>query len=246
MNHMDKTPGNKIHAVGNDINFLAPDECWFSAPAERTPLFLPVFLKVSRALHQSLRETLAPMLFSDLQRLANIQDGYPLLFYHATRPYHSRTEFYYDVLDAGKMDKFFRLAKYSFRRVLSNVWAALKAAGLDDIAKLYWPGRADRIAAAVRTQVRLRRRINQMLVSEARLLTVLIELGGADRCPAHVRVRKTAEFIQEWNIVLRRFYSRRDFTAAGPVLLRAATVALITAQRRHQQDFNDDFGRQAA
>jgi hypothetical protein len=51
-------------------------------------------------------------------------------------------------------------------------------------------------------------------------------------CPPKLRSRKCAEFIQEWNKILRRFYGGRDFTAVGPVLLRAATIALVTAQRR--------------
>lgn len=235
-----------MEPVSNDIHFLVPDDCWFSAPAERTPYFLATFLKISRALHQSLRDTLAPMLFSDLRRLANTQDGYTLLFYHASRPFHSKTEFSYDVLDPQKMDKFFKLATPRFRQLVGEVWSKLKSAGLDDIVRLYLPVRADRIITALRTKERYRRRINQMLVSEARLLTELIRLGGVAGCPAKVRARRSAEFIQEWNVVLRRFYAGRDFTAAGPILLRAATIALVTAQRRYQMADDEDHWRQAA
>jgi len=238
-----------MHLVTNNIDFLVLDDCWFSAPAERTPRFKYTFLKISRALHQSLRDTLAPLLFSDLRRLSDIGDGYPLLYYHASRPYHSKTEFYYDVLDPAKMDKFFRLATPPFREVVANVWTELKAAGLDDIAQLYRPVSVDRIVATVRTQERFRRRLNQMLVSEAHLFSVLTRLGGSDHCPPKARARKSAEFIQDWNRILRRFYAGRDFTAAGPALLRAATIALETAQRRCQ-DFDEglsgDFFEEAA
>jgi hypothetical protein len=235
-----------MHLVSNDINFLVPDDCWFSAPAERTPNFKTIFLKVSRALHQSLRDTLAPMLFSDLRRLSDVKDGYPLLFYHASRPCHSKTEFAYDVLDREKMNKFFRLGKPQFRQVIANVWSSLNEAGLEDIAQLYQPGSADRIVRVIRKQERLRRRIHQMLVSEARLLAVLTRLGGADNCLPKVRARRTADFIQDWNTILRHFYSRRDFTAAGPILLRAATIALVTAVRRLDDGGEDDLFEQAA
>ncbi len=235
-----------MHLVTNDINFLAPDDCWFSAPAERTPGFKCTFLKVSRALHQSLRDTLAPMLFSDLTRLADIQDGYTLLYYHASRPYHSKTEFSYDVLDPVKMEKFFRLATPPFREVIANVWSSLNDAGLDRIARLYRPVSVDRIVATVRTQEHFRRRLNQMLVSEARLFTALTRLGGLANCPPKVRARRSAEFIRDWNMILRRFYAGRDFTAAGPALLRAATIALVTAQRRLGDLDEEDLFQQAA
>jgi hypothetical protein len=46
-------------------------------------------------------------------------------------------------------------------------------------------------------------------------------------------------------MILRRFYAGRDFTAASPTLLRAATLALVTAQRRGQ-NFDEDFSEQQA
>jgi hypothetical protein len=234
-----------MQPITNDIGFLLVDDCWFSAPAERTPRFKGVFLKVSRALHQSLRDTLAPMLFSDLQRLANLDDGYPLLFYYASRPFHSKTEYSYDVLDDEKMEKFFRLATPRFQEVIAEVWDRLKAAGLDKIAEYYRPSRVDRIIAAIRGKERFRRRLYQMLVSEARLFSALTRFGGLANCSPKVRARECAQFIQDWNMILRRFYAGRDFTAASPTLLRAATLALVTAQRRGQ-NFDEDFSEQQA
>lgn len=240
------TDMNTLTHSNVEIKLLVPDDIWFSAPAERTPRFKPVFMKVARALHQSLRDTLAPMFFEDLRRLADIEDAYPLLFYYASRPHHSKTEFFWDVLEEGQMEKFFRLTIPRLREVMADVYAKLNEAGLPEIAQLYRPIRLERIVAAVRTRERFRRRLYQMLVSEAHLFTALTCLGGVGGCLSRVQTRRTAAFVKEWNSILRRFYANRDFTAAGPVILRAATIALVTALRTDSAFEDEDLYEQAA
>lgn len=212
------------------IHFLRPEESWFSAPVERTPQFSVVFAKVSRALQVVLREQLPPILFRDLSRYETIEDGYSMLVFRASRPCRTRGEFTYDVLNPLTMASFFHHAERKLEEVLTEATAALSAAGREDLAALYHPRRAEKIMRLVRTQRRFRKPLHQMLVSEGRLLNELMRLAGSSNCLPDVRTRKTALFIKRWNQILRRFYSKRDFTEAGPALLRAVTRALISAQ----------------
>ncbi len=212
----------------NNISFILPDARWLDAPAEKTPNFTKVYTAVARAVQTSLRETVPGYLFQDLKRLENLEDGYPILVFHSSR-LCAKTSFSYDVLDRAAMNKFFRLTARELVPVLAEASATLEAAGYPELADLYHPRRAAKIIRAVQKLKKYRKPLNQMLVSEGRLITELIRLSGSRYCDPKVRAQKQALFIRNWNICLKRFYMKRDFTAIAPAVLRAATQALVQA-----------------
>ena len=118
------------------------------------------------------------------------------------------------------MQRFFRLAVRNLPSVLQEAHAALIAAGRPELAELYRPALAEKILQAVRTQRQYRLLLNQMIVSENRLLMELMLLGGSSYCPAKVKAAKAGKFIKRWNYVLRRSCLHRDFSELVPACFK--------------------------
>lgn len=74
-----------------------------------------------------------------------------------------------------------------------------------------------------------------MLMREGDLLRELIALGGSASLPPKARAKKVVKFNRKWDVLLRRFFGRNDFTAAGPKLLDAATGALVRALAHYRE-----------
>lgn len=213
----------------NEINSLVLDPQWFDAPAPRTAEFFPVFALVSRTLQSTLREAIPMRYFQDVSRFENIEYAYPVLMYAATRPFRPEPAkgFSHDIMSSAAMDRLFRLAIGRMRRILIRVSHILQAHGMDKLAEEYHPRRARRIIRMCRTQKRFYRPLRNMLVVEAAMLHALIELRDTRSYTPGARARKIARFAKTWNSLLRRFYGKNDFTAAGPMVLQAVTAALI-------------------
>jgi hypothetical protein len=63
----------------------------------------------------------------------------------------------------------------------------------------------------------------------------LVELGGIGDLPVKKQFRRIAEFEKKWMFQLRRLYPGTDFLWLAPILLDAASDALMAFQRREQE-----------
>ena len=221
-----------MHTAERDTEIMLPKECWFAAPAQLTRRFSPVFREVSRALHQTLREAVPSLLFRDPSQLADTKYAYAILVYSASRPSGCRehTEFCYDVLDQENMTTFFRSARRKLTRKIADARSSVIAAGMDEFVDAYDPADAEKMLRWVRMHRCYRQPLNQMLVTEGRLMDELIQLSMYGRCNAKDRAKHVGTFNKKWNIALRKFCGGFDFTELGPQLLKKATEALIRAQ----------------
>lgn len=218
----------------NETNRFTPGECWFDAPSSGTAHFFFVFAQVSRALQQALREKLPPLLFTDVDRYADLGYGYSMLVYRASRPYRPMPccDFSYDLLDPESMDKFFRLANGNLTELLAETSSALASAGLPDLARRYHPRNSRRILHIARTQKQFRKPLYQMLVTESLLLHELFQFGGTSALPPRLRAQKRALVEKHWTSFLRHFCRSFDFSPAGPALMQVVTDAFLSAQQR--------------
>ena len=221
-----------MHNVERDVQMMLPDESWFTAPAQLTRRFSPVFREVSQALHQTLRDAVPALLFRDPSQFADTKYAYAVLVYSSSRPSGCRehTEFCYDVLDRENMDTFFRYATRKLSRKLADARSSVIAAGMNDLVDSYDPADAEKMIRWVRIHRRYRQPLNQMLVAEGRLMDELIHLSMFGHCAGKDRAKHIGAFNKRWNVALRKFCGGFDFTELGPLLLKRASEALTRAQ----------------
>jgi hypothetical protein len=209
---------------------------WLRAPGERDPEFFHAYSKVSLAVQRTVRRWLPYACLSDLNRFADTNFGYGLIFYRSTRPCggRPRSDFAHDLVtpeDPGVA------RPWAWRPLAFHLACAerlLRAAGRHDLAHLYEPWRARTILEGI---VRRPRFINALLAADAFLIDRLVSLGLAGReFPAlHAdgprRAAKEvsafmAQFSRAVNHKLWRIYAGQGFIAMGSLLLVEATRAL--------------------
>jgi hypothetical protein len=208
------------------------DACWLEAPAERSPAFFPVFTRVSDAVQSALREQVPGRYFADLENFGNTKTAYPMLLYQASRPFHGkmRTDLTYDVLNPKTLARLFRTLKLTLPELLDSVDARLHAAGRSDFAAKYARRKAPNIVESVQHLSKSRKCLYMLIRAEAVLVNALVELGGLGGLTAKEQARRVASFEKKWSFQLRRLYPGTDFTWLAPVLLDAATQALLAFQ----------------
>jgi hypothetical protein len=210
---------------------LTFEPCWFNAPPERTAQFFPAFVRVSTAVQAALRCTLPETYLADTTLFRDTRMVYPLLIYAASRPYNTRlrTDFTYDILNPDLMRKFYFSVRLNLPRILADVNARLRAAGMNDLARQYRPERSADIIEIVNRLRVCRRRLEALLITETRMVNDLIRFSGIATRPEKERAQIAARCEKQWLTKLRRLWARRDYTALGPGILSAATTALVAS-----------------
>jgi len=208
----------------------AVPQAWFEAPDECSYDFFPTFRRVSVALQSALRRTVPASYFADVSRYSNTLLAYPVLVYAASKPFPGkyRTEYTYDVLKPEHMNRVFRGLAPRLIILLMDVCEQLRAAGREDLLKIYTPNNAQNIIDTVRRRAKCRHRLEGLLVNDFLLLNQLFAFGGSANLPAKARERKAVVFNKTWAARLRKLYSVHDFSAISGDLLAAATEALVT------------------
>jgi hypothetical protein len=210
------------------ISFPKPGPAWLAAPDERTPSFFPAFARVSVALQTLLRERVPSHYFVDSRAFGNVKTAYPMLVYRASGPFRGkmRTELTYDVLNPKTLAAFFRTVRPNFGQVLEAVRGRLHMDGLNDLAALYEPSRANAILGTVQALSKSRRCLYVLIRAESGLVTTLIDLAGLGNLPLRQQARRRASFEKKWKYQLRRMYPGTDFTWLASELLETAAKAL--------------------
>jgi hypothetical protein len=213
---------------------LSFDSCWFEAPRERTPSFFPTFIRVSVAIQTRLRRRLPEIYLADIERFRDTRMVYPLLVYAASRPFssQSRTDFSYDILNSKLMRRFHYSVRRNLPKTLEQVSQRLRAAGMDDVAKHYREVKSSEIIELVDRLKICRRRLEAVLVAEARLIDALFQFAGSNGLPPKARTKVIANVSKEWLLLLRGLYARKDFRMIGPELVAVAgdIISLVRAE----------------
>lgn len=128
---------------------LIPSDAWLEAPAEKTPLFFPVYRRVARALMKSLRQEIPSMYFHDLTRFNKYMNAYAMLVYSGSRPFRWKQgkDMSYDVLDETCMKDMYRFAHRNLKARLTEYHPQLVAVPPRVIAEAdrYSPRRSRKI-----------------------------------------------------------------------------------------------------
>jgi hypothetical protein len=208
---------------------LAFPHQWFDAPPETSAEFFPAFVRVSMALQAELRRLLPNLYLSDAKRFENTHMAYPLLVYGASRPFpgEPRTDFTYDILNREMMKMFYFSARTDLPAMLSSIWKRLRAAGLQEIAVKYRPDRSKRIIAAVQRLRGERRRLNQILTMETRMVNDLIGFAGTKNLSLFRQQVVSRRIHKAIVMRLRRIFAKYDFTALVREIIDAITPALL-------------------
>jgi hypothetical protein len=202
---------------------------WLAMPAERSAAFLPIFVRMSVAIQDILREHVPVEYFGDTEKYRDMKTAGPMLVYQASPPFRGkkRTELTYDVLNPALIALLFRRAKPKLIELLAQAEARLRAEGLAGLADQYAPRRSSAILDCVQKLNRSRRHLFVLIRGESVLTDALVQLSGLGDLPPKVQAKKWAAFEKRWNFQLKRLYQRTDFTHLGPILLDAAEAALL-------------------
>jgi hypothetical protein len=216
-----------------EVEFPKPDPCWLSAPVERSADFLPVFARMSVAIQTTLRARVPAAYFESLEAYRDVIRAYPMLIYQASRPFRARarTELTYDVLNPGMLARLIRNARPALIELLGTVENTLRQAGWNEIADQYRAKRATQIVNDVERLSKSRKCLFVLIRAESILMNALIELGGLGRLKRKEQARRIALFEKRWSYQLRRLYPGTDFLWLAPVLLNAASDALLSYQK---------------
>jgi len=217
------------------VNFPKLDPCWLSAPDERDVGFFPAFARISLAIQALLRERVPAAYFQDLNMFRDVKRAYPMLVYQTVRPFRGRmrSELTYDVLNPQTLTNLLRGAKPGLLELLPQVENRLSSAGFPELADQYHPRRLAHILETIQKLSKSRKCLFLLIRSESVLVDALVELGGLGKLPAKKQARRTAEFEKKWAFQLRRLYPGTDFLWLAPLLVDAATRALVAFQ--HEQ-----------
>lgn len=209
-------------------SFPKPGPGWLEAPDERTPGFFPAFARVSIAIQTLLRERVPSYYFVDSRAFAHVKTAYPMLVYRASQPFRGkmRTELTYDILHPITVARFFRTVRPALGEVLEATKARLLGEGLNELASLYEPSRANSILESVQRLSKSRKCLYVLIRAESILVTTLIDLAGLGNLPIKQQARRIASFEKKWKYQLPRMYPGADFTWLAPELLEVATQAL--------------------
>jgi hypothetical protein len=226
-----------MRAIIPEANFPKPGPCWLSAPGERNPNFFPAFARISIAIQAALRERVPAAYFQSLDSFRDVKRAYPMLVYQTARPFRGRlrTELTYDVLNPRTLLSLLRSAKFGLPELLDRVETRLSRAGWAELADQYHPRRAAQVLETVHKLSKSRKCLYLLVRSESVLVDALVELGGIGDLPVKKQFRRIAEFEKKWMFQLRRLYPGTDFLWLAPILLDAASDALMAFQRREQE-----------
>ena len=208
-----------------------PDRNWLLLPVERSAAFLPTFARISVSLQAALRKHVPLIYFHSLECFRDWKSAYPMLVYQASRPFRGRvrTELTYDVLNPRLMAVLFRRTKGNLAPLLERVEGQLQAAGWHEIARQYSPRRAPEIVKSVQRVSASRRCLYRLIRSEGALVDALLPLSGLGTLSQKEQARRLLVFRKKWQFQLRRLYPGGDFSTLAPVLLEAATEALLAS-----------------
>jgi hypothetical protein len=228
--------------IDSAASFPKPGPGWLAAPDERTPGFFPAFARVSVAIQTLLRDRIPAYYFADSQAFGNVKTAYPMLVYHASRPFRGkmRTELTYDVLNPKTLATFFRSVRPALPEVVEAAKSRLLATGLTELAALYEPNRSNSILDSVQRLSKSRKCLYVLIRAESVLVTTLIDLAGLGGLPIKQQARRMASFEKKWRYQLRRMYPGANFTWLAAELLEAATEALAQTDMAPEPDLLDE------
>ncbi len=153
----------------------AAAEAWLRAPGERHPDYFSVYSQVALAVQRALRKWLPLVWFTDIRRYERTARAHALIFYQTTRARASRPrDFGHELVAPDRAGLAGPWAAPQLANALAKVEPALRAAGRDDLARLYAPKLAP---AILRRIVRDPRLINRLLSSEQFVIDRLVRLG---------------------------------------------------------------------
>jgi hypothetical protein len=220
----------------------AAGRCWLHAPVEQEPEHFPVFARISVALQRALKNWVALAWFADPESYCDPSSAWPLLFYRSLRPFpgRPRSEFTYDIMGPGSIELVRRWNARRLARELGPIETLLNAAGNRPLARLYAPGQAQAVIAALRRQPR---HLNALLSADTLFVNGFLRLAHAARAAAALSLSDSRRAARElvcageqvaalFNRRLRYLYAGRNFVPFGSLLLVEATAALA-GERPH-------------
>jgi hypothetical protein len=225
---IDIPPARAAALSAPEVSF---DRCWFRAPSEKSPEFLPVFAEISVAVQAALRRAIPAKYLCDLNLYRDSRMAYPLLAYAASRPYRAaaRADFTYDILNSAHMHRFYYTAAHRLPAILRPLNERLCAAGMRAVAADYHPSEARYIVGTVDRLKICRRRLEALMFSETMMVNHLLAFAGSRSLSVAARKVLVEKCRRVWLVKLRRMYARKDFTSVAPEVLAAATHALRSA-----------------
>jgi hypothetical protein len=151
-------------------------DAWPTSPAEDDPLYFRAWQRVSVALQRGMRKWIPEFYFRELERLRDREAGYTMVAYSACRLFYGRprTEFTYDVADAGTLPAALRSIGCPTERMLVRLESRLRSGGLDQRARRYSPIWYEDVTAAVK---RRPKPFLFLIAREARLIDAVIGFG---------------------------------------------------------------------
>jgi len=227
----------KPEAATRDLvaSLALTEPIWIDAPAERHPRFHHAWHRVSLAVQRTLKEAIADVYFSGLDRLKSSDASYSMVVYQSSRPFSAKTrhQFTYDLGDYPDCRQVAVAATTQtgvrMKRILEQLHQRLLDAGRADLARRYTPNWYPDILSAVR---RKPRRFLDLLMRETEIVNAVIELG-AGRTP--LAANTCARAI---NSILRCVQSV-DMRVLGVKVLEAATAALAQTEQGSGADVLD-------
>jgi len=215
------------------------DPVWTTAPDELHPDYFRTWRRVSVALQEFLRETIAEEYFRDLARYEDREQAYTMLVYRIARVNHGKpsTEFTYDLRDYPEniesLAGTWRNLGTAMRQLLEGIETRLREAGMTALSRRYAPIFHEDVVRAVQKRPKP---FYELMAKEAAFINSLIDLG-AERTVAAIN-----SFSKTSHLSLRKVY--------GMDLKRLAlesldlTTELLSSMR--ERPLVEDFGRDPA
>jgi hypothetical protein len=225
--------GKRLDRTVSGGAFHRLEQHWLAAPLERSALFFPTFSAISLEIQRTLRERIPTAYFGSTEQFATTRTAYPVLIYHASRPYRAKakTDFTYDVLNQSMMASFFRIVKPNLGAVLSAIVERLRSEGREELIRPYQPHRVLEVIAAVQKRSASTSLLYDLLVGESALVNELLRMGGFGNKSRREQSRISTTLFKSWDFHLRRMCPGHDFRPLGPELFEIATHALLAQQK---------------
>lgn len=234
--------GGEVYTLAmKSEDFLRLLECrldydaWPTSPVETDPGYFRAWQLVSVALQRGLRKWSADLYFRDARRFEDRQEAYTMVIYSTCRAYYGRprTEFTYDVADAGTLPGALKSIGSPIERTLAKHNARLCAEGRVALARRYSPVWYQDILNAVKQRPKP---LIRLIAREARLIDAVIDLGTRREETSARRLAKIA------NGVLRNLHEV-DMRELFPGVLQETTAVLMRQARKHTNSMNHGVDR---
>jgi hypothetical protein len=196
-------------------------DAWPTSPPENDPLYFRAWQRVSVALQRGMRKWIPEFYFRELDRLGDREAAYTMVAYSACRLFYGRprTEFTYDVADAGTLPAALRSIGCPTERMLVRLESRLRSGGFDQRARRYSPIWYEDVVAAVK---RRPKPFLFLVAREARLIDAVIGFGTSRDGAAARRL------VRAGNSVLRNVQGV-DMRELLPRVLHETTIVLRDA-----------------